>query len=374
MIEFLEISTLLTRVPDLGWETVKSQTTLSERQKDILQTIIITHITTAATVGSRTVAKKMGFRLSPASIRNVMSDLEEMGYVRQPHTSAGRIPTDSGYRFYVDALMEPPEIDREEQAQIEYLYRSKIDEIEELMLLSSKLLSLLTRYTAIVQTPRMETELIRHVDIVRMTSGKALVILITNLGDVKKRVAALPEGTADTDLDRLTAFLNEKLNGLAFSDARKMLDSLAGSEDPTDSRLGSLALTVVREVLSEQPARDLYLNGMENIFNQPEFQDMDRLRPVLRVLDEKQQLNELIESCVSTGQAGDIYIRIGSENPLDDVRSCSFVVSPYRIQGRPTGALGVIGPTRMQYSRASALVAHVANRLSGMLTELSGGD
>jgi heat-inducible transcriptional repressor len=350
------------------------QSQLSERQKDILQAIIITHITTASTVGSRTVAKKMGFRLSPASVRNVMADLEEMGYVRQPHTSAGRIPTDSGYRFYVDALMETPKVGGEDQARIERLYQSKINEIEELMVLSSKLLSLLTRYTAVVQTPRMETEVVRHVDVIPMTSDKVLVIMITNLGDVKKRVAVVPPGTPESDIDRLTAFLNEKLYGLAFAEARATLQSLAGSDDPLDARLGSLALKLLEEVICEQPAREVYLDGMENIFDQPEFRNMDLLRPVIRVLDEKRQLNELIESCIAIAQPTDIYIRIGSENPLDDVRSCSIVVSPYRIRGRMTGAVGVIGPTRMQYSRASALVACVANKLSGMLTELSGGD
>lgn len=352
---------------------MKQQEQLTGRQKDILQTIINTHITTASTVGSRTVARAMGFRLSPASIRNVMADLEEMRYVRQPHTSAGRIPTDSGYRVYVDTLMEIAEVNRQEQVRIDRHYELKIKEIEDLMLLSSRLLSLMTHYAAVVQTPRTDTEAIKHVDIVPLTADKALVIMVTNLGDVRKCVTLIPAGTLDSELERLSIFLNEKLHALPFSAARSLLDSFEDSTDPSESGLASLAQNLLKEVLSEEPVREIFLDGRENMFDQPEFRNPERLRPVLRALDEKRQLNELIDWCVSVDEA-DVSIRIGSENPLNDVRNCSIVVSPYRICGRTTGAIGLIGPTRMWYSRASSLVAYVAHKLSEILTELSGGE
>ncbi len=354
---------------------MKHETPLTERQRDVLQAIINTYIITASAVGSRTVAKKMEYKLSPASIRNVMADLEEMGYVRQPHTSAGRVPTDSGYRFYVDALMETHEVDPDEQRRIEKFYRSKIKQIEDFMELSSKLLSFLTDYTAVVQTPRMDAETIKHVELVPLSPETVLVILVTNLGDLRKRAAALPVGTTDSEIERLTTFLNDKLYALSFAGARSLLVSFDDrSADPLDEKLAGLALKMLEETLVEEKSRGVYLDGVGKIFDQPEFRDLERLRPVLRVLDEKSRLNELLEDCVSEDEVADVCIRIGSENPLDDVRNCSIVVSPYRIGGRTTGAVGVIGPTRMEYSRTSSLVAFVAGKLGNVLTQLSGGE
>ena len=353
---------------------MKYGNTLTERHKDILQTIINTYITTAEAVGSRTVAKQMGFKLSPASIRNVMADLEEMGYVRQPHTSAGRIPTDSGYRLYVDVLMETPEVDPEEQDQIERFYQSRIRQIEDLMELSSRLLSVFTHYTAVVQIPTVGAEAIKRVELVPLLSQKVLVVVVTSVGNVRKQVAVLPEGVTDFEIDRVAAFLNEKLCGLSFIAARSLLVSFRDSSDRLDEKLAGLALKILQETLAEDRAREVYLGGKENIFDQPEFRDFDRLRPVLRVLDGNERLNRLLECCVPEDGETDVGVRIGSENPLDDARGCSIVASPYRIGRRATGALGVIGPTRMLYSRASSFVAFVAGRLGRALTEISGGE
>jgi heat-inducible transcriptional repressor len=353
---------------------MKQDAPLTERQKVILQAIINTYITTAEAVGSRTIAKRMAFKLSPASIRNVMSDLEEMGYICQPHTSAGRIPTDTGYRVYVDNLMEIRRVDLEEQHQIEEIYRSRAKQLEDLLELSSRLLSILTHYTAIVQTPKMETETIKHVELVPLSSDKALVLLVTNIGDIRKQVAILPHPMAGSEIDQLATFLNEKLQTLSFASARSLLGSFDDSADPQGKRLAALGLSLLAELLAEDNAPDVYLEGRENIFDQPEFRNLDQLRPLLRVFDEKRMLNELLEYCIPEDMPINVCIRIGSENSLDDARGCSIVVSPYRIRGRATGAIGVIGPTRMQYSRASSLVAFVAGQLGHVLTELSGGE
>ena len=347
---------------------------LTERQQRILQAVVKTHITTAEAVGSRTVAKRMGFKLSPATVRNVMADLEEMGYVRQPHTSAGRVPTDSGYRVYVDTLMEIYEVDPEEQQRIEELYRPKVKEIEELMELSSGLLSILTHYIAVVQTPKIELETIKHVELVPLFPEKMLIVLVTSIGDVRKRVAVLPQGMTEADVKQLTVFLNEKLYDLSFVAARSLLDWFNDPANPLDEKLAQFAVKIMGEILGEAEPRGVYLDGMGKIFEQPEFRNVEQLRPVLRVLDEKRQLNDLLEWCLSGNEITGVCIRIGSENPLDDVRNCSIVVSPYRVCGRPTGAIGVIGPTRMEYSRASSLVAFVADKLGQVLTLLSGGE
>jgi len=302
-----------------------------------------------------------------------MADLEEMGYVSQPHTSAGRIPTDSGYRLYVDALMETAEVDLEEQNQIERFYRSRIRQIEDLMELSSRLLSAFTNYPAVVQTLMVGTETIKRMELVPLLSEKVLVVVVTSVGNVKKQVAILPHGVTDSEINRIAAFLNDKLYGLSFIAARSVLGSFYDSSDPLDEKLAGLALKILEETLVEDKSRGVYLDGKENIFDQPEFRDFERLRPVLRVLDEREQLNELLESCMPQEGNPDVCVRIGSENPLDDARGCSIVASPYRIGSRTTGALGVIGPTRMWYSRATSFVAFVADRLGRALTEMSGG-
>jgi heat-inducible transcriptional repressor len=314
----------------------------------------------------------MGFILSPASVRNVMADLEEMGYVRQPHTSAGRVPTETGYRLYVNALMERQEIEREKQQMVDEVYKSKIKEIEEIMELSSKLLSLLSNYTAVVQTPAMDVETIKHVNLVALSSRKIVVVLVSSNGNIIKRVAILSRKIKDSEVDRLNTFLNEKMCSLSFAAARSVIESLEDSTAPADRNLIGFAREIMDEALAEDE-RDIYLDGMENIFDQPEFKDLNRLRPVIRVLDEKKHLNDVLGYCIPEDDVKGVCIRIGSENKLDDVKSCSVVVSPYRIGGCTRGAIGVIGPTRMQYSRASSVVGFMADKLGHVLTEMCRG-
>lgn len=343
---------------------------LTGRQKNILQSIVNTYIITAEAVGSRTVARRMDFKLSPASVRNVMADLEGMGYVCRPHTSAGRVPTEIGYRLYVNALMQTETIEIEQQRRIAELYRARIKQIEDLLELSTRLLSMSTHYTAVAQTPTVDVETINRVELVPLSSGKLVAILVTNTGDVRKHVAAMPEETTDSEVERLAAFLNERLRSLSFSEAISLLNSYDDSAHLVDGELAGVVREMLEEAVAAEYEREVYLDGVENIFDQPEFQDLDSLRPVLRVLDEKKYLNELLEFCVSEDGMTRICIRIGSENPLDDVKGCSIVASPYRIDGRIRGAIGVIGPTRMRYSRASSLVGFVAEQLGAVLTEM----
>ena len=308
-------------------------------------------------------------------IRRVLSiHLEDMGYVRQPHTSAGRIPTETGYRHYVDALMETPqEVGLEEQRRIDEFYHARIRRIEELLELTTSLLSAATHYTAVVQTPAADTETIKRIELVPLASGKVVVIIVTNAAEVRKHVAVLPEETTDLEVERISAFLNEKLHSLTLSEAGAFLNSLDGSDCPGGERMADMARRSMENALSDDHARNVFLDGIEYIFEQPEFKELSRVRPILKVFDEKRRLNELLEYCIPDDAINDVCIRIGPENTLDDVRSCSVVVAPYRVDGRTKGAIGVIGPTRMQYSRACSLVAFVAGRLGHVLTEMRGG-
>ena len=346
---------------------------LSRRQEQILQSIVNTHIRTAETVGSRTVAKTMDNALSPASIRNVMADLEDMGYVCQPHRSAGRIPTEAGYRHYVDALMETYEVELVERRRFDDMYLSRLRRIEEILDLTTRALSTATHYTAVVQRPASSAETIERVSLVPLTSGKVVAVIVTNTGDVRKRVAELREDVSDIEIERVAAFLNDRLRSLTFYEASELLDSTNESNCPGGGDMADMARRTMNEALCEDEGPDVFLNGVENIFDQPEFKDLSSVRPVLKVFDEKRGLNELLACAAPADDAKSAHIRIGSENPLDGVKSCSVVASSYHVDGRASGGVGVIGPTRMRYSRTSSLVTFVAERVGRVLTEICGG-
>jgi heat-inducible transcriptional repressor len=313
----------------------------------------------------------MGFMLSPASVRNVMAHLEDLGYVHQPYTSAGRIPTETGYRLYVNALMERRELEREKRQWVDEHYGSRLEQLEEILELSSKLLSVLSHYTAVVQTPAMEVETVKRADVVLLSPRKVVVILVSSNGNIRKRVATLSRDMTNAELERLNSFLNEKLSTLTFAEASSVMESLEDSVPFEDEDLAHSAREIMGEILAEDK-REIYLDGIENIFDQPEFTDPIRLRPVIRILDERRNLNELLACRMPEDTVRDVAIRIGSENGLDDAKGCSVVVSSYRIGGRTRGAVGVIGPTRMQYSRASSVVGFVAERLGHVLTAMCG--
>jgi heat-inducible transcriptional repressor len=255
---------------------------------------------------------------------------------------------------------------------VDELYRSKIKQVEEILDLSSKLLSLLSHYTAVVQTPAMDVETIRHVNLVPLSSTKVVVVLVLSNGNIIKRIALLSHDITESEVDKLNAFLNEKICSLSFADARSLIESFKDSMSAAGKKLIGFATEIMDDVLTEDE-REVYLDGIENIFDQPEFKDLNRLRPVIRVLDRKKHLNDLIEYCIPGDDVNGVCIRIGSENMIDDVRSCSVIVSPYRIGGRTRGAIGVIGPTRMQYSRASSVVGFMADKLGDVLTEMCRG-
>jgi heat-inducible transcriptional repressor len=269
--------------------------------------------------------------------------------------------------------MEIYKVELEEQRRIDQLYRARMERIEKILQLTATLLSKATHYTAVVQTPTAGVETIKRVELVPLASGKVVAIVVTNTGTVRKQVARLREGTTDHEIERVASFLNEKLNSLTLSEASTLMDSLDRSTYPGGDGMAEMARWAMYEALFKIDKRDVYLDGVENIFDQPEFKELNSVRPVLRVFEEKKNLNELLEFGVPDGDMDEVRIRIGSENPLDEVKMCSVVASPYVVDGRALGVVGVIGPTRMQYSRACSLVAFVAERLGCVLTEMCGG-
>jgi heat-inducible transcriptional repressor len=262
----------------------------------------------------------------------------------------------------------------EQRRWIEDHYDYGIKQIEDLLETSASLLSILTHYAAVVQLPRKDLEKIRLVELVPLSGARIVVIIVTDAGNVRKQLALVPRDTTDAEREKLAHFLNDRLCGLSFAAARSLLKSFDSESDPLDERLACLAAELLDEALDDDRPQEVFLEGIENIFEEPEFRNIEHLRPVLRVLDEKRRVNRLLEYCISEDELTDVCICIGSENPLDDVRNCSIVASPYCIGDQMRGAIGVIGPTRMRYSLASSLVSFVADQLGLFLTKMSGGN
>jgi len=269
--------------------------------------------------------------------------------------------------------MEKHRVEAEEQRRINEQYRARMERIETILELTARLLSSATHYTAVVQTPAADAERIERIELIPLSSGKVVAIIVTNIGAVRKQVASMREGTTDLEIEHIAAFLNRHLHALTFAQACELMDSLDESSCPGGDTMANLAKQAMDEALSEIDDRDVFLDGVENIFDQPEFKELNSVRPVLRVFDKRRDLNELLKYCVPSDDADEVHIRIGSENRLDGVKRCSIVASPYRVDGCTRGVVAVIGPTRMQYSRASSLVAFVAERLGYVLTEMCGG-
>lgn len=340
---------------------------LDERKIRILQAIIDDFISTAEPVGSRTIARKYNLGVSSATIRNEMSDLEEMGYLEQPHTSAGRIPSDKAYRFYVDRLMKVKSLKKEETENIKQLYRNKISQIEQVICNTAKILSDITNYTSIVLAPQMNSIVIKHIQLVPIDNRLALLVIVTNAGILKDTVVKIPEDIDADYLNRISNILNKLYKNKSFGQVN--LDDLAGVRKEF-ARNSSLLDTLI-DALSDNYSKadkDIYYGGTTNIFNFPEYQDVVRAKSFLNLLEEKELLYKLLSNVESDG----VTVSIGTENPYEELRECSIVSATYKIGDRVLGSIGIIGPTRMEYSKAISAMDYMAKTLSYYLTSLYG--
>jgi len=339
---------------------------LNDRHHGVLRAIVVDYIRTAEPVGSRTISRKYGFSLSPATIRTAMSDLEEMGYVSQPHTSAGRVPTDLGYRLYVDKLMDRPLLSEAEVQHIEEQVIPPRGEVEDMLREAGKLLSALSPYVAVVMTPRLHESQFRRVEFVSLDADQVLVILLTETDLVHHKVVKVEEPMGQEELERIARCLTDLLRGRTLREVRDHLVSLMAEEKAQYDRMLARALRFGARALEAEPDGDVYVAGAAHIADQPEFADIAKMKALFGAFEEKSKLVRLLNSCL-TGE--DFTIFIGSEIPVSEIQELSVIASPYRRGGRVLGVLGVLGPTRMDYGRALALVETTARMLSRALTE-----
>ncbi|MCX7746838.1 MAG: heat-inducible transcriptional repressor HrcA [Clostridia bacterium] len=344
---------------------------LDDRKRRILRAIIDDYIDTAEPIGSRTIARKHELGLSSATIRNEMSDLEEMGYLAQPHTSAGRIPSDKGYRMYVDKLMELKELQPEEIENIKRSLEVQINELSQLIRNASVVMSRITKYTSMAITPQMKKSTLKAVQIVPIESGKALIIVVASTGVVRNTLIRIPETVAPDFLIRVSNALNDKLCGYTLERVNLSIQSDIERELGLPEDLVIPIVSGVMECINQIDYPEVYLNGTTNIFNYPEFRDIVKAKEFLNVLDEKEVLQRILK--YSTEERN-IQIQIGAENSVEKIRDCSLVTATYRIGDLVIGSIGVIGPTRMEYSKVISSMDYIRKKIAEEINKLIGQD
>lgn len=336
---------------------------LNDRKLKILQAIIQDYIETADPVGSKTLSKKYDLGISPATIRNEMADLEELGFIIQPHTSAGRIPSDKGYRLYVDKFMSLENMAAIEKEQFELETLNRVGEIEQILQYSSKILSQLTNYTAVALTPGVKEGKLKHIQLVPIDSGNILAVIITDSGTVKKPIIRLRDQVSDGNIQTISNFLNSKLNGLIIKNIENTLIEILGEELLYFNNIIDKIIPEIFQSLYEGSGIDIFSNGAMNIFNFPEYNDIFKAKSFLALLEEKEILSSLITSFDDEG----LNISIGSENIYKEVQDCSLVTATYKVNDTTLGWLSVIGPTRMDYTTVVSVMGQVSNFISEVL-------
>jgi heat-inducible transcriptional repressor len=336
---------------------------LTERSRHILEAIVEDYILSAEPVGSRTISRRHGFSLSPASVRNVMADLEEMGFLTSPHTSAGRVPTDKAYRFYVDSLVGLNRIAREEREEIRKRCSLTGRDIGEVLKETSRLLSSISHYMGIVVAPRFTANVFRHIEFLKLGERRLLAIFVTQNGTVQNKIIETEKELQFTDLARMSNYLNDILKGLTISQVKnKILEEMQEEKIRYDALLAN-ALKLSQQTMEGADA-EIFIEGQANIFEQPEFADVAKIKDIIRAFEEKGQLLALLERCMA---AEGVQIFIGAESHLNRMSGMSLVTSTY-ITGKNTlGILGVIGPTRMGYAKVIPIVEYTARQVSRLL-------
>jgi len=337
--------------------------TLTERNRQILEAIIEDYIKTAEPVGSRSVTRRHGLALSPATVRNVMSDLEELGFLTSPHTSAGRVPTDKAFRFYVDSLLQVRSIDEGQREEIRRQYRAHGSDVADILKETSRILSSISHYMGIVVAPRFAANVFRQIEFVKLSGRKILAILVSESGLVQNRIIEVDTDLASEELVRMSNYLNSLLKGLTIAEVKRRILREMENEKVRYDALLSRALKLSEQTLDDSIA-DVFIEGQINILEQPEFADVEKMKDIFRAFEEKSQLITLLDQCM---EAERVNIFIGAENFLSRMNRLSVVTAPYASGPNTIGVLGVIGPTRMGYDRVIPIVDYTARILSDLL-------
>lgn len=335
---------------------------LDERKYRILQAIIDDYILTAIPVGSRTIARKSGVGFSPATIRNEMSDLEELGYLDQPHTSAGRVPSAKAYRLYVDQLLKVAKLSEDETKTIRSHMDMRVNQMEQLIRYAAQVLSDVTQYTAVVIAPKLHHLCVQRIQIVPVTSTTALMVVVTNAGIVRDLIITVPEDMESDHLYAISQLLTEKIGGMPLSEIKGHADEIIAGLREHASLIRD-AIGAIESRLSDATEQEVVVGGRSKLLSYPEYSDIEKAKTFLSVLESKEKLYPLLRSA----QSMEFTIRIGPEIDVPEFSDCSIIAASYRIGDHSTGTMGIIGPTRMQYGRVLSVLDFMGKALGDML-------
>ncbi len=338
---------------------------LSERKLKILQAIITDYIETAEPVGSRTLSRKYDLGVSAATIRNEMAELEEDGYLKQLHTSSGRVPSDKAYRLYVDQLMESRILAKIQREALRESLMQKFHEVQNLLKHSAEYLSEITDYTSIAMAEKNKENRIKHLQLVPVDEERILVVLIMDTGLVKNTLLRIGENLDPRELQKISNLLNHHLQGMEIRQVSQLVIENIQRELYEYRRAIELILMHLQEVVKEVEQIDVFFSGTTNIFNFPEFNDIVKARSFLAMLEEK----ELIKNLLTLPDQEGLRVSIGRENLYDIARECSLVTTTYKIDNRTIGHLSVIGPTRMDYTKVVSIMLQLNKQLNDLLRD-----
>ena len=341
----------------------------NERTREILNWIIANFIVTGRPVGSRRIARQSREQLSPATVRNIMADLEEMGYLHQPHASAGRVPTDKAYRFYVDYLLKRRDISPQERDMIDRDLRVN-DSAEHLMARTSQVLSRISQNVGIVVSPPISQVALKHIHFVKLADNRILVVLISRSGIVQNRIIPYYEEISQTELEQAAHYIVANFKDRTLFEIRNQILKMIQTEQALYDKFMQRVITLSTQAFSGAESEmdsDVYLDGTSNLIKTPEFSDINKMKLLFETIEQKSRLAALISRCIE-GDTQEVRITIGAENALPGIEDCTLITSRYIVDEKTHGSLGILGPTRMEYARAISLVDYVA-RLFGKVLE-----
>lgn len=335
---------------------------LDQRKLQILRAVIDEYILSASPVGSKAISKNAELNWSPATIRNEMADLEALGYLAQPHTSAGRVPSDKAYRLYVDRMLNRASLSADERSVLNSYYRNRIDGIESVLRSTAEALSEITHYTAIVMMPDMAANRLRHLQLVPLAEGKALSVVVTDAGVARDAVIDIPRDMTPGELEHISRTITQRCYNCRMTTVARRLVSEIGAE--LQSR-GDFLKTLLERV--EQSARSgmsmVELTGARNMLRYPEYSDVNKAKSFLATVEQRDAIYEMMKKASDM----EFTITIGSENEQEGLQDCSVVTATYRVNDMPFGTFGIIGPTRMDYNRVINVLQGVQENLATIL-------
>ena len=347
---------------------------LDERKTVILNTIIKNYLETGEPVGSRTISRYSGLNLSSATIRNEMSDLEEMGYIEQPHTSAGRVPTDRGYRFYVENIEKNSE---QRIAETEDLMIQRVDRLELMLKRLVKMLAADTDYAALISGPSIGTNKIKYLQLSVPAEGKVLLILVLDGNVIRNELVDIPELLDFETVRNLDIMLNNHLAGLALGEiSTKLVTDMMVQAGAHSETVKIIIDTVVELIEHDSQGGEVYTSGAKNIFKYPELSDAERATELITAFEEKEQLNELVREVTSLrvsdgdGSLSEVQVYFGGEGPVRNMTNCSLVTASYEMKDGMKGVIGVIGPKRMDYEKVMHKMQNMKDQLHRVFRDL----